>query len=133
MQKKVEKAKCPTSLSCGLKGGAQLTSKNVRLWSGLDDGFEREVRLHCTPEGHFRFEVASGSESAIVPIEAERLQEALNLREVRIESPAYSCRLTPLEDRIAFCFDGHISVHFAMHQNQLAVLVQNLGQLAITS
>jgi len=93
----------------------------------MDNGNTLEVRLHSTPEEQFRFEISAGPESAIVPIEHSRLNELLNDREVRIESPSFVCHLAPTGTRISFYFSGHVTVSFTMTRELFARLTRTLG------
>ena len=93
----------------------------------MDEGVSREVRLRCKPPDAFQFEIQTGDETSIVPIDPISLRQAVAGGDVRIDAPTYHVHFSPLENAVALCFQVQVTVQFSLPRNQFEVLARNLG------
>ncbi len=93
----------------------------------MHDGISREVRLLALDPGVFQFEVTATGITTAMSVEAEKIADAIEQRDVLVEIDGCSFHLSPLGDSIAFCLHAHEDVQFVLATNHFQALAKAVG------
>jgi hypothetical protein len=104
-----------------------LDFKSVRLWSGLENGEQQEVTLHCAEDGHFCLQLSGGGKAAQIPVSDRDVRAILNSEGVDLIAPECECTIAPSGVNLVFTFRGIADVRFGMALQHFTLLAKSLS------